>query len=79
VIDGKTLRVERTYQAPAQAVFDAWTWDEEGRETLIELDFEEAAGVTTVRMTHSNLRDEESVRNHEEGWSNCLDNLARAL
>jgi uncharacterized protein YndB with AHSA1/START domain len=26
--DNKTLRIERTYQAPAQAVFDAWTSEE---------------------------------------------------
>ena len=45
------------------------------RETLIELDFEEADGVTTVRFTHSNLRDQESVRSHEDGWNTCFDNL----
>jgi uncharacterized protein YndB with AHSA1/START domain len=141
-VSGETLQIERTYQAPAQAVFDAWTseevmrrwfhgehawqtpvaevdlrlggavrvvmrdpdkdveygggghyteidpphrlaftwtWDNEGRETLIELDFEEADGATTVRLTHSGLRDEESVRSHEGGWSNCLDNLGLAL
>jgi uncharacterized protein YndB with AHSA1/START domain len=143
-MNGETLRIERAFQAPAQAVFDAWTseevlrrwfhaehdwetpeaqvdlrlggavrvvmrdphkdaehggsgryteidppnrlaftwtWDndDDGRQTLIELDFEEAAGVTTVRMTHSGLRDEDSVRSHEDGWTKCLDNLERAL
>ncbi|MDX6623242.1 MAG: hypothetical protein QOE75_1174 [Solirubrobacterales bacterium] len=136
---GETLRMERTFQAPAQAVFDAWTnetvmrrwfhgmhdsetshaevdltvggavrvvmldpekgvehgggghyteidppnrlaftwvWDDdEERETLIEIDFEDADGATTVRFTHSNLQDEESVRSHEGGWSNAFDNL----
>jgi uncharacterized protein YndB with AHSA1/START domain len=141
-MSGETLLIERAFQAPAQAVFDAWTseevmrrwfhgrqawdtpkaevdlriggavrvvmrdpekgaehggggrytevdppnrlaftwtWDEDPRETLIELDFEEAEGVTTVRFTHSNLRDEESVRSHEEGWRTCFDNLELAL
>ena len=141
-MSGQTLLIERTFQAPAQAVFDAWTseevmrrwfhgehhwetteaqvdlrlggnvrvvmrdpdkdteygggghyteidpprrlaftwtWDEEGRETLIELDFVEADGATTVRLTHSNLRDQESVLSHEGGWTTCLDNLERAL
>ena len=137
---GETLRLERTFQAPAQAVFDAWTneevlrrwfhgehdwetshaqvdlqlggavrvvmldpekgvehggggryteidppnrlaftwiWDDdEQRETLIELDLEESGGATTVRFTHSNLQDEESVRSHEGGWNNAFDNLA---
>ncbi len=141
-MSGEALLIERTFQAPAQAVFDAWTneevmrrwfhgehawetpvaevdlrlggsvrvvmrdpdkgvehgggghyteidpphrlaftwtWDDEGRETLIELDFEEADGTTTVRLTHSGLRDQESVLSHERGWSNSLDNLERAL
>jgi uncharacterized protein YndB with AHSA1/START domain len=142
-MSGETLLVERTFQAPAQAVFDAWTseevmrrwfhgqhgwetpeahvdlrlggavrvvmrdpdedveygggghyteidpptrlvftwtWDNESdRETLIELDFEEVEGVTTVRLTHSSLRDQESVVSHEGGWSAAFDNLERAL
>jgi uncharacterized protein YndB with AHSA1/START domain len=127
-----TLRIERTFQAPAQAVFDAWTseevmrrwwhaehdwetteaevdlrvggvvrvvmrnpdedveyggggryteiepptrlaftwiWDNNATRQLIELDFEEADGVTTVRFTHSGLWDEEAVRSHEGGWN----------
>jgi uncharacterized protein YndB with AHSA1/START domain len=142
-MSGETLRLERTFQAPAQAVFDAWTseevmrrwfhgehawetpeakvdlrlggdvrvvmrdpgkgtehggggyyteidpprrlaftwtWDDEAdRETLLELDFAEADGVTTVTLTHSRLRNRESVLSHEGGWSNALDNLERAL
>jgi uncharacterized protein YndB with AHSA1/START domain len=142
-VSGETLRIERTFQAPAQVVFDAWTneevmrrwfhgehdwetpeaqvdlrlggtvrvvmrdpakgaehgggghyteidpptrlaftwtWDDdEARETLIELDFEEAEGLTTVRLTHSGLRDQESVLSHEGGWTVCLDNLEPVL
>lgn len=65
---------------PHRLVF-TWTWDsdEEDRETLIELDFEEADGVTTVRLTHNNLRDRESVLSHDEGWTACFDNLESAL
>ena len=65
---------------PSRLVF-TWTWDndDEDRETLIELDFEEAEGATTVRLTHSRLRDRESVVSHEGGWSNALDNLGQAL
>jgi glutathione S-transferase len=137
-----TLRMERTYQAPAQAVFDAWTseevmrrwwhagrdwetpeatvdlrvggavrvvmrdphkdveyggggyytevdpprrlaftwiWDGDDTRQLIELEFEEAGGATTVRFTHSDLWDEASVRSHEEGWGTAFDNLERAL
>ena len=138
----RTLRIERTYRAPAEAVFDAWTseevirrwwrtergyetseaevdlrvggavrvvmrdpetdaeygggglyteidrptrlaftwlWDEETRRTLIEIDFEETDGVTTVRFTHSGLWDEAAVRSHEGGWGGAFDNLQREL
>jgi uncharacterized protein YndB with AHSA1/START domain len=142
-MSGQTLLIQRSFQAPAQAVFDAWTsaevmrrwfhaehhwetptaevdlrlggnvrvvmrdpdkdveygggghyteidpprrlvftwtWDDDtDRETLIELDFDEADGATTVRLTHSNLRDQESVISHEDGWATCLDNLDDVL
>jgi uncharacterized protein YndB with AHSA1/START domain len=137
-----TLRMKRTYEAPVQRVFDAWTseevlrrwfhasrdwetsgaevdlrvggairvvmrdpaedaeygggghytevdppnrlaftwiWDREPHETLIEIDFEEDDGVTTVRFTHNGLLDEEALRSHEGGWSRCFDNLERTL
>jgi uncharacterized protein YndB with AHSA1/START domain len=138
----KTLRIERTFQAPVEAVFRAWTaeevllrwwrsernwetteaevdlrvggtvrvvmrdpdkdaeyggggrfteiepptrlaftwiWDGDTRRTLIELEFEEVDGATRVRFTHSDLWDEEAVRDHERGWNGHFDNLARAL
>ena len=138
----KTVHIERTFQAPAEAVFDAWTseevirrwwqaernwetseaevdlrvggavrvvmrdpdkgaeyggggnyteiepparlaftwlWDGDTRRTLIELDFEETDGVTTVSFTHSGLWDEEAVRSHERGWGNILDKLKLTL
>ena len=140
--DGVVLRIERTYDAPARAVFDAWTsvevmrrwwhaahdwettvaevdlrvggavrvvmrdphedadyggggeytvidpptrlaftwtWDDDTRRQLIELDFEERDGATTVRLTHRGLRDEASRVSHEDGWGKALDNLGRAL
>jgi uncharacterized protein YndB with AHSA1/START domain len=46
---------------------------------LIEIDFEEADGRTTVRFTHSGLWDEEAVRSHEGGWGGAFDNLERTL
>jgi uncharacterized protein YndB with AHSA1/START domain len=140
--DGLNLRIERTFQAPAERVFQAWTseevmrrwfhaehdwetteaqvdlrlggavrvvmrdphkgaeyggggtytaidpptrlaftwtWDDDDRQTLIELDFLESDGATTVLLTHRNLADEESLRDHEDGWTKCLENLGRAL
>jgi uncharacterized protein YndB with AHSA1/START domain len=56
-----------------------WIWDGDGRRTLIEIDFEERDGATTVRFTHSDLWDEEAVRSHESGWGRILDSLGRTL
>jgi uncharacterized protein YndB with AHSA1/START domain len=142
VSEDHTLRMERTYRAPAEAVFDAWTseevlrrwwkaergweapeatvearvggvirvvmrdtdgdshggggtytevarpsrlaftwtWDDSDRETLIEVDFEPTeTGGTKVNFTHSLLADEATVRDHEYGWGNILDELGRVL
>ena len=142
IADDKVLRIERTFQAPVEAVFDAWTseevmrrwwqaeigwetsaaevdlrvggdvrvvmrdpdkdaeyggggyytevdppsrlaftwlWDDDTRRTLIEIDFEENDGATTVRFTHSGLWDEDAVRSHEGGWGNIFDKLERTL
>ncbi len=35
--------------------------------------------MTTVHFTHSDLWDEEAVRDHEDGWSRCFDNLERVV
>ena len=142
MIDGTVLHMERTYDAPAQAVFDAWTseevmrrwwhaghdwetteakvdlrvggalrvvmrnphedieyggggeytevdpptrlaftwtWDNDSKRQLIEIDFEESESATTVRFTHSGLWDEESVVSHRDGWGTAFDNLGRTL
>jgi uncharacterized protein YndB with AHSA1/START domain len=63
---------------PRRLVF-TWYWDGNDTRQVIEVDFEEADGVTTVRFTHRDLWNEEAVRDHEDGWNNCFDNLDRAL
>ena len=63
---------------PTRLAF-TWFWDGNDTRQLIELDFEEGDGATTVRFTHSGLWDEEAVRSHEGGWSGAFDNLERML
>ena len=63
---------------PRRLVF-TWLWDDQPVRQLIEIDFEEHDGVTTVRFTHRDLWDEEAVRSHEDGWGRAFDNLDRAL
>ena len=67
-------------EPPTRLAFTwVWDWDGDSRKTLIEIDFEETEGVTTVRFSHSGLWDEEALRSHEDGWGKCFDNLERAL
>ncbi len=66
------------FDPPSRLAF-TWVWDFDGRETLIEIDFEQNDGATTVRFTHNGLINEASVRNHEGGWGQILDNLGRDL
>jgi uncharacterized protein YndB with AHSA1/START domain len=56
-----------------------WIWDDNPTRTLIELEFEETDGITTVRFTHSDLWNEAAVRSHKGGWDRSFDNLARTL
>jgi uncharacterized protein YndB with AHSA1/START domain len=64
---------------PPRRLAFTWLWDGDSTRQLIELDFEEADGVTTVSFTHRGLWDEEAVRSHEDGWTKAFDNLERAL
>jgi uncharacterized protein YndB with AHSA1/START domain len=142
--DRTTLRLERTFDAPAQAVFDAWTseevirrwwhagpdwetpeaevdlrvggvirvimrnphrdvlhgggghfteidppnrlaftwiWDDDADRVrqLIEIDFAEEDGKTTVTFTHRDLWSEDSIPDFQDGWTKCFDNLERTL
>ena len=63
---------------PRRLVF-TWYWDGNDTRQVIEVDFEEADGSTTVRFSHRDLWDEEAVRDHEDGWSNCFENLDGVL
>jgi uncharacterized protein YndB with AHSA1/START domain len=68
-----------TVEPPRRLVF-TWVWDDrEDVDTLIEIDFEERDGTTTVRFTHSGLWDKEAVTSHEGGWGTALDNLRRTV
>jgi uncharacterized protein YndB with AHSA1/START domain len=71
---------EYTEVQPPERLAFTWTWAEESSpRTLVEVEFNEEDGATTVVLTHSGLSGEESKQGHAEGWRECLDNLGRAL
>jgi uncharacterized protein YndB with AHSA1/START domain len=66
---------------PPKRLAFTWVWDddEDRVEQLIEIDFVDADGATTITFTHSGLWDEESLPSFEDGWGKCFDNLERML
>jgi uncharacterized protein YndB with AHSA1/START domain len=138
----RVVRIERTFDAPAEDVFDAWTseevirrwfipqdgWQEPSAEVdlrvggkirvvmrdrdgepvgaggeytlierphrlaftwtfdddpsnlqMIELEFTERDGVTTVLFVNSDISGEERRDAQYEGWSTCFDEMERVL
>jgi uncharacterized protein YndB with AHSA1/START domain len=138
----QVVRIERTFDAPAEDVFDAWTspevierWFRPGRDwrtpsaevelrvggtvrvvmrspdgtevgaggeytlidrpnklaftwtfdddpsnrQMIELEFTERDGVTTVLFVNSNISHPERRDDQERGWGACLDNMERVF
>jgi uncharacterized protein YndB with AHSA1/START domain len=138
----QVVRIERTFEAPAEDVFDAWTnpevirrWFRPGRgwgeasavvdlrvggkvsvvmrapdgsevgaggeytlierphrlaftwtfdddpsnQQMIELEFSEQDGATTVVFVNSNISGEDRRDSQYEGWQACIDNMERVL
>jgi len=57
-----------------------WVWDHDPQhEQMIELEFSEREGTTTVLMINSRVPTEELRRDQEHGWRRCYENLDRLL
>ena len=55
---------------------EAWTFDDDpSNQQLIELNFSESAGSTTVLMVNSGISTDERRDAQEWGWHGCLDQL----
>jgi uncharacterized protein YndB with AHSA1/START domain len=84
--DGEhTVGGEYTEVSPPTRLAFTWAWETEddanspGEQSLVELDFREDGGATTVVLVHSGLSGEESQQQHAHGWGECLDNLGRRV
>jgi uncharacterized protein YndB with AHSA1/START domain len=72
---GEYLVIDR----PHRLTF-TWIWDDDRENPqLIELEFSERDGATTVVQTNSGITTEKGRDEHEDGWTACFDNLDRAL
>jgi uncharacterized protein YndB with AHSA1/START domain len=66
--------------APPERLAMSWCWEggvEDPGESRVEITLRAIAEGTEVTFTHSRLRDEETRRSHEEGWTGALDKLER--
>jgi uncharacterized protein YndB with AHSA1/START domain len=71
--------VYKVVEPSRRLVFD-WAWDDRPDERqLIELEFSERDGKTTVLMTNSSIPTDERRESQQRGWNVCYDNLERLL
>ena len=57
-----------------------WTFDDDpSNEQMIELEFTEQDGATTVLFVNSNISSEKRRDSQYDGWAACLDNMQRVL
>lgn len=80
--------VYREIKAPQKLMF-TWAWEEEiscagtgpeaQRETLVTVEFHDRGGTTELVLTHEYLPDAAARDKHGEGWTGCLNRLAKIV
>jgi uncharacterized protein YndB with AHSA1/START domain len=67
---------------PSRLAF-TWMWKGDGPsggvDTLVTIDLEAIGDATRLKLTHERLADEESAKNHSDGWSSSFLDLASIL
>jgi uncharacterized protein YndB with AHSA1/START domain len=80
--DGEPVRAGGEYtliERPNRLAF-TWTFeDDPSNEQMIELEFTERDGSTTVTFVNSHISEERRRDSQYEGWSTCFDEMARVL
>jgi uncharacterized protein YndB with AHSA1/START domain len=80
--DGEPVRAGGEYtliERPHRLAF-TWTFeDDPSNQQMIELEFTERDGATTVLFTNSDISGAERRDSQYEGWSTCLDEMGRVL
>ena len=80
--DGEPVKAGGEYtliERPNRLAF-TWTFDDDpSNEQLIELEFTERDGATTVLFVNSNISEKERRDQQYDGWSACFDEMERVL
>ena len=71
---------EYTLIEPPNRLAFTWTFDDDpSNQQMIELEFTERDGVTTVLFVNSDISETARRDSQYVGWSTCLDEMARVL
>jgi uncharacterized protein YndB with AHSA1/START domain len=71
---------EYTVVDPPHRLVFKWVWDDDpDNPQVIELEFSEREGATTVVMINSAIPTDGQLKDQEDGWHRCYDNLDRVL
>jgi uncharacterized protein YndB with AHSA1/START domain len=80
--DGEPVGAEGEYtviERPRRLAF-TWTFDDDpSNQQLIELEFTERQGATSVLFVNSGISEAERRDSQYDGWSTCLDEMGRVL
>jgi uncharacterized protein YndB with AHSA1/START domain len=80
--DGEPVEAGGEYtliERPHRLAF-TWTFDDDpSNEQMIELEFTERDGATTVLFVNSNISEQERRDSQYDGWSTCIDEMGRVL
>jgi uncharacterized protein YndB with AHSA1/START domain len=80
--DGEPVRAGGEYtliERPHRLAF-TWTFDDDPtNEQMIEIEFTERDGATTVQFVNSDISEEERRDAQDEGWNRCFDEIRRVL
>jgi serine/threonine protein kinase len=77
VVSGQYCRIE-----PPTLLSFTWAWElprPDVQETQVTLEFRPNGEFTDLTLTHERFRDEVQRNGHAEGWTGCLNRLARKL
>jgi len=68
----------RLVKPPEKLVF-TWRWqkDENVPDSLVTVEFHDQGGSTEVCLTHEHFQNAEERNKHNEGWTGCIEQLAR--
>jgi uncharacterized protein YndB with AHSA1/START domain len=64
---------------PVEKLAFTWSWEPDGVETLVTLEFRDLGNSTEIYLVHENLPNMAEREKHNHGWMGCLQQLDQFL